>query len=555
MQNFPAIGEPRTVRARRRGPARPSTALVFGAWVASAPALAQPRPMSSSLELRRGGLGVVPVTFLDEREAFEPWPARLDDGRIIGAEVFRLAYEPSPGDLSPLARWLPERVSWRSMHNETVKPDVPPGVWVLVFDVPADAHGDVRISGETWNVTWFDDVPGPAGRAHDEDRQQAALDRAFAIEAADPRWSWRAAVAGVEDPGPGSREDAVVEAWHTQEKSRWRAALSRLGGIDSSVAAQVRGRLTRVTRFGPGVVAPTWPVGPEVSAIASDLLREDDAQAARAARGFLESTGGVRAWVVDDAGLIDPSGSTPLCSVAIANLGDETLLARPLVRAGGVVAVQPGVVETWTGSAEAPGSGRLPHVSVQTPGERLEFDVGSMWFAVVPPGMTTPAFAEDWTMATWLGGSVIASDVARARVLRASPRVEVTTDSSEPGVVRRERVTPEHWVLYFEASSGEGSDVRVWLGPQGRPTSIVHVTRAGLIDDELTPGRTGEFAGHVTRTETGWSFMLDLPQAERVQIGIEHRDSAGARVAWPRAMFPWQSEPGRIGLDLTRWEE
>ena len=81
------------------------------------------------------------------------------------------------------------------------------------------------------------------------------------------------------------------------------------------------------------------------------------------------------------------------------------------------------------------------------------------------------------------------------------------------------------------------------------------MTREGLIDEELVPGRAGEFGGRVSRSESGWAFVIDLPDVERLQIGIEHRSATGHRTAWPRAMFPWQPEPGRIGLDLTKWGE
>jgi hypothetical protein len=31
-------------------------------------------------------------------------------------------------------------------------------------------------------------------------------------------------------------------------------------------------------------------------------------------------------------------------------------------------------------------------------------------------------------------------------------------------------------------------------------------------------------------------------------------DGSIERTAWPRAMTPWQSEPGRICVDLTSWD-
>lgn len=527
----------------------------------AAPCLAEPRPVDERVVMLRGATAVVPVTFADSREPFAAWPARLADGRLVGAEVFRLVAEPAPQGGSPLDRWLPPRAQCRALHNESVKLSVPPGLWVLVFEIPPDASGGVRIGGATWDITWLDPVDSagdgePEGGLPGLDQQaRAALDEALALESCDPRSAWRA---GLVSPGgvpEAVTSDPVVRAWLGQEQARWQGALTRLAALDAALEARVRGRLLRMVRFGPGVVAPAWPVGDEVASLLVALLGESDARARRAALGFLESTAGARAWVVDDAGLIDPTGRTPLSTLAIANLSDATMLARPLALGGGVIPVEPGTVATWTGAGEPPGPGRLPRIVIDGAGPAAEFDIGSVWFAVRPPGLTTPAFAEDWTMASWLKGAEVASDIARARVLRASPRVEVAGDSDEPGVVRRERVTPEHWVLYFEADSGEGSEARVWLGPRGRPTSIIRVTREGLIDDELVPGRAGEFGGRVTRSESGWAFVIDLPDVERLQIGIEHRSATGYRTAWPRAMFPWQPEPGRIGLDLTKWGE
>ena len=39
-----------------------------------------------------------------------------------------------------------------------------------------------------------------------------------------------------------------------------------------------------------------------------------------------------------------------------------------------------------------------------------------------------------------------------------------------------------------------------------------------------------------------------------LRLGVERLDERGVRSAWPRALLPWESEPGRAAIDTRGWE-
>jgi len=53
--------------------------------------------------------------------------------------------------------------------------------------------------------------------------------------------------------------------------------------------------------------------------------------------------------------------------------------------------------------------------------------------------------------------------------------------------------------------------------------------------------------------------MLPLPPdaiepGGRLRVGLTRTDATGRRTAWPRRLLPWDSEPGRLAVDLNAWD-
>jgi hypothetical protein len=57
---------------------------------------------------------------------------------------------------------------------------------------------------------------------------------------------------------------------------------------------------------------------------------------------------------------------------------------------------------------------------------------------------------------------------------------------------------------------------------------------------------------------TRWLAIVPIPDdavenETIVRLSLTRISPSGVRSSWPRAMLPWQSEPGRLALDLGAW--
>jgi hypothetical protein len=172
---------------------------------------------------------------------------------------------------------------------------------------------------------------------------------------------------------------------------------------------------------------------------------------------------------------------------------------------------------------------------------------------VSPPGLRAEALVGDWTMSGWLRGAadqVMVGDpgwATAALLYRRSGPVDDNPSASP-------------WSLYVECRTQRetpSETVRIWLGPFGRSITVLRVSSSGAVSDE----RAGDVAlKGATVSRVGGKWFARIPIPERCidadgtfRIGIERKDALGRRSAWPRAMLPWQSEPGRIIVDTRAW--
>lgn len=145
----------------------------------------------------------------------------------------------------------------------------------------------------------------------------------------------------------------------------------------------------------------------------------------------------------------------------------------------------------------------------------------------------------------------------------------------------------EGWVLYIEClvagvsepgasgpdiSSARRSELpdelRLWLGPFGAPRAVLVVTPDGRVRDDLgaLPPAAAEVAAITAGAGAagGWGAWVKIPAScvdvladgsHVLRLGVIRRDERGTRTSWPRAMMPWQVEPGRAAVGLDQWTQ
>jgi hypothetical protein len=416
----------------------------------------------------------------------------------------------------------------------------------------ADA-GVVRLpSGETpWNPV----MAGPLTEA-----QRTMLEP----EASSPlrRWRYRLLTRGLapETNGAGSVAlprlgDPILEALARQTEGKWQAALSELWLSDPELAERVKHRLAAMVDFGSGVVAPAWATdGASLEALLMDLLnrRLDAGQKAERAAAWLEALPAGAAWVVDDAGLRDAGTGRPLSTCGVANLLDRTTLAW--ASTGETASPELLTVQAFSAGVAA-AHGRDERSGGPTPVQvHVGRWVGTRMLALgslpaTPPGARIEGFLRDWTMAALLAGA---------------PDDSMATPIDWEGAALLRREADGGWWLYGEfrsagmnADTDTGSEVvRLWFGPSGRPTALIRANSAGVVVNDVGQGPVRE--ARVSREPGKWILRVPVPPGciesdGTLRMAIERRDARGRRTTWPRPMLPWQTEPGRVAVDMNAW--
>lgn len=520
----------------------------------------------------------------------------LDDGRKLGVRFFRInidAVAQFEGTGPRRSPWLSLPSIWSAASHEAPRD---PGASrsstpVMAIEFPAKPGGRfLDIGGRRWAVNWVSAPRDALGI-----RTPDALDESLALwrptlppagavspvfaaqsrpESLSPigRWRYRMLTDGLAPPGASDAvvasplppfEDPIIEAIARQNESRWQSALAMLWSVDPDLAWRVKLRLTGVMDFGEGVVAPAWPTDHAIlDLLLADLLDPalSPSQRARRASEWLEAQPAALAWVMDDAGVLDARTGLGVASVAIANLGERPTLswaeAEGERREPDLVPSPPAtVVRVPVTPIEVSRPGQAPSLVTAHLGKwSRELRVVTRPVALRPPGLTIGPLLPDHTIHSWQEESRaigVASAWATVARLHAPP-------SPAKG--------PRSFELYVEcrglsdAGSPDGDDVvRVWLGPASKPLGVLRVSAAGTVADELTPDREAASIA-IARTSSGWSFHLPIPPAaiERdglLRLALTRTDARGRRSAWPRAMLPWQREPGRIAVDTTAWSE
>lgn len=512
---------------------------------------------------------VMPVTVAPELATPGPIATVLEDGRDVGARLFWFGISPDPDER---ARWLPPSGLWTAIETPDPSAGVGAGFWAVVAKLPLDAAGQgLWIERGLLEINWIGvpqvEADHPAlAPVHSDAARAPGYDSFIAPELRSPARRWRARLSteGIASSLPrlvpgadGLAASTSLESFASQQEARWASALLRLHADDPDVCANLRRALCAHAVFENGIWAPAWLLDQNgLDRLLRDLLRPNSSASARlrAARYFMDDQPPALAWVIDDAGLIDAGSGGSLATIGVVNLSDRATLAWAVpTRSDETPALQPipagsGATLTSVSSPIANGTGS---VSVNVGRWSVERGVLRDPLTVVPPGSRMGPFLPGWTLESWQSG--------RDPVPRADDAKWTTA-----ALLERLPGSDGDWTIYVECmrpvEAGNDADaVRIWLGPRGRPSAVLRVTRDGSASNELSIQSQIVLSQTVRVADDRWTFRVRLPRNAVdsngvLMLGMERLSSKAQRWSWPRAMTPWQVEPGRMRFSLKGWE-
>ncbi len=503
-------------------------------------------------------------------------PLRPARGPADPATAAVLGWRPSPAPIARLnaespplrTRLIPlvadpptDPLSWLPPARDYVaglKAPRPAGLWLVEVRLPADFEAAdtpaITLGGRSVRVaapTSFVPRSGTALRAD----QRARLAALTAPAARTPEQRWRIALlAGrldapaLLDPAPADPDAARFAQAVT---ARWSAALARLEGVDPEAAHRLVDRLTLLLATPESHTLPGWPIDPASDELLLRELLDPDAPAStlvQAAEAWWARKPAFRAWLVDDAG---PLRAGRAARVAVANLetGDRSIAAWSDTAGQRITATLEArtisVLTVPVGSGEQPAS----TITLEAEGRA----VGTVTTVAPPlvinaPGFTTPLFQPPLALAS-LGSeqaqSVPVDHATRAILLR------------EPGLDR--------WMLHIETLHAPSDDqsaetLSLWVGPMNDTVQVVRISRDG--STRLLRPTTNAEPPEVTvrRAHDRWTATILFHETwladeqGLARLAITRAAADGRTLAFPRPMWPHQSEPGRLLLDLSRWE-
>ncbi len=532
-------------------------------------------PVEPRIDAIVGHALVIPVEIRGSVDPREPIRVTLSDGRAVRAELFWISVAPEP---DRNVKWLSPAGRWSATPGTA---DVRPpgaGVWSLLVHLPSDAYRQsLSIGGTRVSLNWHPDPAGmtlaasppalapPRTRTLGED-----LLAAIAEEARSPVRRWRhRLITGALWTHPGEQPDAfddpVIEAFARQVEARWRAGLERLRHANPSLAAEIESRLTCFVEVHARS-APAWSEDQaDLDSLRLDLLsprQQSTERFVERANAWLATQPIATTWIMDDAAPTHDARGGYGVTLGAANVATRPVLASVFIESdtgpADLVSVPPRGVAELHGAVRSNVAMRHDAAAQMRVRARVD-DEDFAHNALLPPrraeppGLMIAPLFHDATMHQWLNHEAPTGSSATAAMLH---RGSFAGDASS---------SQGSWSLFVECrvdpSASIGAEhVRVWLGPRGAPHAVIRVGSDGAVVVESSRGELAAPTARVSREETRWTCQLDIPPLAiepdaALLLAIERVDHRGLRSAWPRAMLPWQREPGRAAVDLSHWGE
>lgn len=507
----------------------------------------------------------------DSSDAPTTFDARTDAGRTIALPVRRLIVRRIEGDPTRAARFA--RWRWAAEPFEWVEAGESAGgsdesvLHFLVLENPASWPGSGLHVGTT-RVSLIPIEPDaeeppcaplPAGWGFDAPESSAPID-------AVRRTLWRRHV-NPDAPAAPDADNALPALLARQTAGRWCAALRDLRLIDPALGLEIERLLIRTAWDGPTRFA-AWPAAPEQLAeleatlLARAIDRPGDEPWAMRLRSWAARQVESAAWIEQDAG-----GEVHL---ALANLAAQRQEARLNFTD------RPREV-TRLDLAPRSISRRVLDRPPQSPSQRLAVAVGDEVHAlplldaqvvVLPPGRTFSIPWRHWTLDAWLAGRPQPIDDGRATIIRVqrSPErghweiiVTCALDRAfERAVAGEGGADPLRDLAHWRELAGHES-ITLLLGPHEHPIVAATIRPDGSMRDWARSNLLRDEDVRVAQREGRWTAIVALPEAlvsEGVlEIGaLRMHEGEDAVDCFPWPALPWRCDPGRLRLDLSRWE-
>ncbi len=521
--------------------------------------------MESRLDAVRGRTLVIPLEAPRSAKIPPTIPLRLDDGRTLEAPVFWIGSAPA---VPERRLWLPDPGRWSATPSYARVPEGVNGGWFALVDLPEDSPG----SG-----LWFGRVrvpinpiaepaiiaptalPWPATAG--AQATNLTLNQLARPDAASPlrRWRYALLTEGLAPifpftpaTGGAGNSDRALQALGDQMQARWQVALAWLYIQHPDLSMHLRRRLASAVIMDGESVAPILPgTEAQLATLLSDLLDPTLSPPDRAARAqsFLDGLPPAVAHVIDDAGQVDARTGGAVSTAMLVNLSRRAAIAWV-----GVDDAQAPDLEPLAGSSARTLAAPLPVGNESSRGVSFTAHVGD-WSAklealpaplpVSPPGRRLAPFSFDWTMEAFV---------------RARPDSTMSPERRWSTAALVHRDTQDSWAVLVECAFDPGDaraddHVELWFGACRTPVSVVRASRDGTLEAVRGPA-PGQ--GSVNVSSDRWTAIVPVPAGAIepsgiLRLGIVRVDARGFRSAWPRPMFPWQEEPGRVSLDTRVW--
>ncbi len=494
--------------------------------------------------------------------------------------------------------WIGTSVVWRTSRAIPKQVDGSSGFWVASVSAPDVEEGargvEVVIDGR--QVAVF------RGGVEKLPRVRRVATSAFAREMLgglrrSPMVRWRARLAAGEpllaEQAGDAFADATLEGLARTTEREWAGVLARLNEADAELASRFASRLAGVVDIGEGVEIPVWPAdansGVAMESLLADVLRAgaDRDRVARIAEAWLTAQPVGGAVVIDDAAAIDLRSGLTFPSVLLANLSDQpaaAMASRVETADPEMLRLEPfAAVFASVGAAAKVEDGGDPRR--RTGMEAMRDGVAQRTMADVrvgdwrgkravvgeiakirPPGMDIGPLLSDWTQQTFLAAAM---DETSRGEMQISSSVSGFGGRLKPADDQGGAAGPGRWLIMFEivrptggsdgAKKEDRSELVLSFGPRGGTASQ---SLRVLADGSLFEVRNGQAmaAGNATMKRSGdrTFYWVPVPSAaieagKVLRVGLVRIDEKGRRSAWPRPMLPWQTEPGRIAVDLSSW--
>ncbi len=495
--------------------------------------------------------------------------ARTDAGNTIALPVRQLAVIPRrPQAESPLRfnhwRWSEPAFEMIEIDGES---GLAPAAYLLVLQDPNTWPG-VGLNVGSDRVLLYPTTPDP------DEPSCAPLPPSGGFDEPDPaspvaairRALWRRHVNSAAPIAPLD-EHSLTAMLARQNSGRWCAALRDLALIDPATSHDLESLLVRTAWDGSTRFA-AWPAATadlvELETILLSRLTEissDEAWRLRIATWMSRQPDAVP-WIESDTGMdVNLACANLTASPAEARVSDAR---RPLIWG-----FDPGPASVGRTTINRHTESLSDRIIVQVGASNRTLALINPVETVLPPGLTFENFWQSWTLDTWLSGAPDAPDPRRKTsiLLRRDPatqRWEMNLACALDQPLDEATLQPASGQPVLDELAGweelvGRESITVLYGFFGQPFEVLTILPDGSTRS-WSRSRVLQAKDVAVQVEPGvWRVTIAMSEALRsdfdFDFAVVRMHHASQEVdCFPRPALPWRHDPGRMRVDLSRWD-